>query len=328
MHRLIVALSLVALYAPDGAAAPKSAKCKTADLVKCIDSVCLTDLATDPGSRCVLCGSAKASEIAGRKKDTYHGAENAPKFQALSLGANSKILISDKDLKKAPSAPDERYAWAVNQCLEKVSNCEADDAREEYDPLIETSCRAFMSAEEYSAAASKVAAVKSEETCRTEIGICMTNDLRCGAGWVNCKGDMASAAFDKFYSSCLLESGCVDNGGAILAYLKAQSKSVDEAIDARLAGAKAAANAARKERWNAIVDVCTDGVAKKQCIANYCAMFDTAMGAHGTPGGAVMALASSGCVYAASRSMAESICSYVDEICKIEKQSNFDFGDR
>jgi hypothetical protein len=325
LNRILVAFALVALYASAAPAAPKNAKCKGADLTTCLDSACAADLATNPGSRCVLCGSAQASKIANAKKDTYAGAADAPKFQALSLGTSSKLVIGDKDLKSAPSAPDERYAWAINKCLAKVSNCEVDDARDEYDPLIEKSCRAFMSAEEYSAATAKAAKEKSPEACRTEIGICMTNEQRCGAGWANCKGDLAGDAFDRFYSSCLLESGCVDNGGAILAWAKDQAKSIDDAIEKRLATARQDAAAARKIRWENMVSVCRDGAAKNACIETYCVMFDTALGAHGTPTGAAMSIGSKTCTYAASRQMAESVCGYVDEVCKVYKQSNFKF---
>ncbi|MDR2685487.1 MAG: hypothetical protein LBB23_01785 [Rickettsiales bacterium] len=305
--------------------APK-AVCRIPDLTNCIDSACAKDLSTDPGSRCTLCGSERASNIAKSKKDTYIGAGFAPTFQSLSIGAgNPKLLISDREMKNAPDAPDERYAWSIGMCIGKVPNCTNDDARDEYDKLIKESCRAFMTAEEYDAATSKVAAEKSKDECKTLIGSCMTNEARCGAGWVNCKANMPDSAFDQFYSSCLLDSGCADKGGAILAELKTMAKSVDDIIDKRLADAKQNAADARKARWETWAQSCSNShEARSKCVENYCWMFDEALGVNGTTSAKTMGTTS--CKFQASRAMAETLCGYVDdEVCKIQRAANFKF---
>lgn len=300
-------LTIAAFYA--GAA---HSACRTPDLITCMDSVCVTDLTTDPGSRCVLCGSDQASSIASAKKDTYAGAANAPKFQALSLGLSSSLVISERDLRNAPNAPSERYAWAINSCLKKVSSCNADDARYEYDSLIEKSCRAFMSETEYLAATQKVAAEKSPDVCRTEIGVCMTAAARCGDGWMQCTGEGA-AAFDRFFASCLIESGCTDNGGEIMAWAHSQSESVIDAIDERLKSAAQVAADARRAKWESFASICDEDSAKMQCVASYEQMFNAALGLPGQSA-------------TAATQMAHTICGYVDDqFCSIIRSTSFDF---
>ena len=105
--------------------------CSVANLTRCLDSVCAINIGANPAARCQYCGSSSAGEPT---KSTA--------MKSVSAGASAKYIISDKELKKAPSDPGERYVWGTKLCLEKLSGCTPDDVEENYDNLIEQSCKA------------------------------------------------------------------------------------------------------------------------------------------------------------------------------------------
>ena len=105
--------------------------CSVANLTRCLDSVCAINVGANPAARCQYCGSASAGEPS---KSTT--------MKSISAGAFAKYTISDKELKKAPSDPGERYVWGTKLCLQKVSGCTPDDVTDNYDSLVEQSCKA------------------------------------------------------------------------------------------------------------------------------------------------------------------------------------------
>ena len=102
-------------------------KCSTANLTRCLDSVCAINVSSNPAARCQYCGTSNA------------GTPPKSKMRSVSAGASAKYNISEKELKKAPEDPGQRYAWATTQCIKKVAGCSADDVSEAYDKLIEQS---------------------------------------------------------------------------------------------------------------------------------------------------------------------------------------------
>ena len=77
--------------------------------------------------------------------------------------------ISDKELKKAPADPAERYAWAAQLCLQKVSGCTTDDVADNYDSLIEQSCKAAGISAQMASLSEKAAKARTKTSCASEI---------------------------------------------------------------------------------------------------------------------------------------------------------------
>ena len=105
--------------------------CSVANLTRCLDSACAINIGANPAARCQYCGSSAAG-----KPSTANVMKN------ISAGSVTKYILSDKELKKAPSDPGERYVWATKQCLKKLKDCTPDDVSDNYDSLIEKSCTA------------------------------------------------------------------------------------------------------------------------------------------------------------------------------------------
>ena len=114
-----------------GTVADGATACSRANLTRCLDSACAINMSSNPSARCQYCGTATAGKPSSKKE-----------MRSVSVGASAKYNISEKELKKAPSDPGERYSWATKLCLQKVSGCNAEDVSDTYDPLIEQSCKA------------------------------------------------------------------------------------------------------------------------------------------------------------------------------------------
>jgi hypothetical protein len=313
--------ALVAGFATGGFAA----SCKKSDLVKCIDSACAANIATDPGSRCTSCGTAAAAKIAASKVDNYVGADDAPKFKALSLGSSSKILFSEKQLENMSTDPVERYAQAIAGCLEKVKNCDEETAHDEYDDLIEKSCKAVLSEQEYANAMTKAITAndKDLDTCQTEIGACLIDESRCGAGFLKCQGT-TDGLLDQFVATCMIQvGGCESNSEDITKWARTTVDNIMDKADEKLASAKADADKRRQTEFDTRMKSCKDGSLKRQCMAQYCDAFDVMWGRDisGNPmHGFVSVLGTSGDAcdkteFPAIRQMAATICDYIDEAC-------------
>ncbi|MCL2629325.1 MAG: hypothetical protein FWD33_01370 [Alphaproteobacteria bacterium] len=337
LHLLMFTFAVGAVFASNAFA------CRTNDLIRCLDSACVTDITTDPGSRCRLCGPTDRARRAQLREDTYHGAGNALGFQALALDASSNVNLSARELRDAPTNSEDRFVWATEKCVAKIRNCDENnswDTIEEYMKLVEQSCAASDAANRFHETATAVAEVKDTEMCVALTGLCMEEDARCGAGWVNCRGVGNDAAFDRFFGLCLLEHGCEDGEiregnnvikrrGSINADLKSQIRNLDVRDRERLANAETNAAADRQRRWNRAVNLCKDDRAKRDCIRVYCAMFDTALGARTVAATSLLAPETTdNCTHPAAREMATNLCtSFNAEACKVVNQANFNFGD-
>ena len=183
--------------------------CSHANLTRCLDSVCAINISSNPSARCQYCGTS--------------GAGTPPKnaMRSVSAGSSAKYNISDKELKKAPTDPGERYAWATSQCIAKVSNCTPDDVSEVYDKLIEQSCTAAGVSAQMKKLQSNIGKSKSKSTCESEITVCITDSKRCTSDYRKCE---ENSDFDKFFSVCSTEvSGCDEHVSEIRTELLASN---------------------------------------------------------------------------------------------------------
>lgn len=231
--------------------------CSSANLSRCLDSVCAINIGANPAARCQYCGSASAGEPT---KSTA--------MKTVSAGASAKYTISDKELKKAPTDPGERYVWGTKLCLEKVVGCTTDDVEETYDPLIEQSCTAAGISAEMANLSKKVNAAKTQTSCSTDISACVIDAKRCNADYRKCESD---SDFDKYFSECsVAATGCDSFLSDIRSNLDSTRKTTFANADKILKNIVAAYKDAREQKLASAQSSCKNDKAKNDCIARVC----------------------------------------------------------
>ena len=231
--------------------------CSVANLTRCLDSACAININANPAARCQYCGSSAAGTPA---KSTA--------MKSISAGSSAKYNISDKDLKKAPSDPGERYVWATRICLEKVSGCTAEDVSDNYDSLIEKSCTAAGISAQMSNLIEKSNKQKGQTECSNEISVCLVNDKHCLADYTQCESD---ADFDKHFSDCAVAAtGCDSFTKDIRSKLIAARDTAIKTGDEILERIVSAYQTAREKKLNGAQQSCKDNSSYKKCVAMVC----------------------------------------------------------
>ena len=231
--------------------------CSKQNITRCLDSVCAINIGANPAARCQYCGSASAGEPVK---------SNAMK--TVSAGASAKYNISDKELKKAPTDPGERYVWGTKLCLEKVSGCTPDDVSEIYDSLIEQSCKAAGISAEFANLAKKATTTKTQSTCSNEINACMVDAKHCNGDYKKCESD---ADFDRNFSDCSIAStGCDTFLADIRQSLITSRKSVFANANKILQNIINAYKTAREQKLANAQNSCKNNKAAKDCITRVC----------------------------------------------------------
>ena len=232
--------------------------CSVANLTRCLDSVCAINIGANPAARCQYCGSASAGEPT---KSTA--------MKSVSAGTSAKYTISDKELKKAPKNPGERYVWGTKLCLEKVKDCTPDDVSDNYDDLIEQSCKAAGIASDFAELAQQVNEQKTKTSCSSEISTCVTDAKRCSSDYRTCESD---ADFDKYLSECsVAATGCDEYLATIRSDLSSSRKNAFANADKLLKTIIASYKKAREQKLAEAQVSCKDGLAKLDCIEQVCA---------------------------------------------------------
>lgn len=231
--------------------------CSVANLTRCLDSVCAINIGANPAARCQYCGSSSAGDPT---KSTA--------MKSVSAGASTKYTISAKELKKAPSDAGERYVWGTKLCLEKVSGCTPDDVEENYDPLIEQSCKAAGISAEMANLAKKANTKKTENACSVEISACIIDTKRCGPDYRKCE---SNSDFDRYFSECAVASNGCDTFTKDIrtTLISARDTSVANASKLLKNIVKAYQNAREQKLANA-QQACKNNRAKQECVENVC----------------------------------------------------------
>jgi len=231
--------------------------CSVANLTRCLDSVCAINIGANPAARCQYCGTSSAGDPT-----------RSTAMRNISAGTSSKYTISDKELKSAPKDAGERYIWGTKLCLEKVPGCTTDDVSDNYDSLIEQSCKAAGISAEMVGLAKKANVAKTQNTCSNEIESCIIDPKNCGANYGNCKSD---ADFDKYFSAC-----SVANGGCE-SFLSNIRKTIDSARKKSLANESkllsnivAAYKSEREQKLSSAQSGCKNSKAKNDCVNSVC----------------------------------------------------------
>ena len=232
--------------------------CSSANLTRCLDSVCALNIGANPAARCQYCGSTSAGEPT---KSTT--------MKSVTAGASAKYILSDKELKKAPTDPGARYVWATEQCLNKVSGCDADDVSDIYDPLIEQSCKAAGISAEMTALAKKANTEKTKTSCSTEISTCLIDAKRCTADYRNCESE---SDFDKYFSECSVAAvGCDAFLKDLRSTLFAEKDTAVKNADKLLANIVTSYQTARQQKMNGTKAACKGDKERLACIERVCA---------------------------------------------------------
>ena len=231
--------------------------CSVANLTRCLDSVCAINIGANPAARCQYCGSATAGTPV--KSTTMRN---------VTVGTSTKYTISDKDLKTAPSEPGERYVWATQQCIKKVSGCTPDDVTDNYDSLIEQSCKAAGIATEFANLAKEVNEQKTQSSCSSEITTCIVDAKRCTAEYRKCESD---SDFDKYFSECsVFSTGCDGFLPNIRSSISSARQTAFANADKLLNNIINSYKTAREQRLANAMASCKNNQAKQDCIARVC----------------------------------------------------------
>lgn len=232
------------------------ATCSVANLTRCLDSVCAINASSNPAARCQYCGTENA------------GTPGATGMRNVSVGASTKYTISDRELKSAPTTPSARYAWAIQQCTTRITDCTADDAADAYDKLIEQSCRAAGITAEMASLRTVAAKTVSAASCKIDISACMISDNHCTADYSACTSD---ADFDKFFAACsVTATGCDAHLGAVRSELVSARDTAIKNITAMVDAIAKSYQDARDKKLALARANCTDNAGRATCIKNVC----------------------------------------------------------
>ncbi len=231
--------------------------CSVANLTRCLDSVCAINIGANPAARCQYCGTDSVGEPS-----------KSGIMKSISAGTSSKYIVSDKELKSAPTSAGERYAWGTRLCLEKIPDCTTDDVDNNYDKLIEQSCRAVGISAEMTNLTKKIKTVKNQTACASEIESCMVDEKHCSANYKNCKSD---SDFNNYFSQCSVASnGCesyLSNIKNTLATFRANSFAN---ADKLLKNIVSAYQSNRNQRLTTAQSGCKNNKATNDCITRVC----------------------------------------------------------
>lgn len=281
------ALVLIAFFSAMPYVAFGATPCSKANLTRCLDSACAINLSSNPAARCQYCGTATAGAPT---------AGNA--MRSVSVGTSAKYSFTEKELKKAPDDPGARYAWATAECIKRVAGCTPDDVTDNYDKLIEQSCKAAGISAEMDKLRAAAAKKKSKTSCTTDVMACIVDTKRCGPDYSACADN---ADFDKFFSGCGVDAtGCDDHLTAIRTELIAARDSAIQNADQIVETIVASYQSERERKYNSAKAACKDNAGRQACIESVC---ERSM-AHKCGAG-----------FDAERSMATQLCKFYDLAC-------------
>ncbi len=232
-----------------------AATCSRLNLTRCLDAVCATNVGANPAARCQLCGDS----MAGSPADTG--------LRAVLGGTG--YSLTEQQLRAAPVSQGARYAWAADECIKKVPGCTVDDVFDEYDKLIEQSCKAVcVNADILARQSAAMTASKSADECLDSVRVCVTSDSRCGADFANCESEV----IDRHISECSVTAGnlCATYNADIRRTITNSRNSV-VAARANIVETVAASHRARRDSELAAArGGCADNQSRNACVTRTC----------------------------------------------------------
>ncbi len=170
-------------------------KCQKTSMQRCLDSACAINIGMNPSARCQYCGTSAAGNPPSQKG-----------LSTITAGQSTKYVLTDRELRVAPSDPGRRYIWATTECIKRLPDCTADDVSDIYDKLIEQSCKAAGVSMQTASAMQTINKKPTKSSCNDALTVCMNK--KCGTTFENCAED---AIFTRSIAECAAEStGCDD----------------------------------------------------------------------------------------------------------------------
>ncbi len=281
------ALFLISVIAAIPLTSNAATTCSRANLTRCLDSACAINISSNPSARCQYCGTASAGTPAA-----------GDAMRAVSVGASAKYSFTAKELKSAPTEPGQRYAWATAECIKKVSGCTPDDVTDNYDSLIEQSCRAAGISAQMDTLRAAAAKTKTKSSCQTDIQACLIETNHCNADYSTCADN---ADFDKFFAGCSVSaSGCDQHIATIRQELVSARDSAIKNADSIIETIVASYQSQREQKLNTTKANCQDNAGREACITTVCERSMRNKCAAG---------------FASERSMATQLCKFHDLAC-------------
>ena len=232
------------------------AACSRANLLRCLDSVCAINLSTNPAARCQYCGTSNAGEPA------TGGMRN------VSVGGSTRYNITERELRKAPTDPGERYAWATTQCISRVTGCTPDDVSETYDKLIEQSCTAAGISAQMVRLSDNLTKTKTKTACTSEITACIQSDTKCQSDFSACGTD---ADFTRFFSECVATiTGCDEYTKNIRNDLLSSRTALANNASMVLTSVVESYQSDRAKRLSAAKSICANNSGRESCVNLVC----------------------------------------------------------
>ena len=253
-HKIIFLAFVVCAHVATVFAAP--ARCSKQSLTRCLDSACAINIGANPAARCQYCGTSDAGTPNSGKKA----------MKSVTAGKSSKNVLSDKELKNAPSDAGKRYMWASSECLKKLPDCTAEDISETYDKLIEQSCTAAGIAMKTTAASNAINQKPTKSKCQATFTKCM--NTQCGTGFDNCSND---SEFDRAISLCATESnGCDEYMADLRSEINGARNQQFADHDNAIEGLVKAYQENRKKLVGSAVKSCQSNNGLNSCVKTVC----------------------------------------------------------
>ncbi|MBP5707416.1 MAG: hypothetical protein J6W79_00280 [Alphaproteobacteria bacterium] len=252
MFKKLAFLTVFAVFMPT----VTHAACSHANLLRCLDSVCAINLSTNPAARCQYCGTANAGE------PESGGMKN------VSVGGSTRYNLTERELKKAPTDPGERYVWATNQCISRVAGCTPDDVSETYDKLIEQSCTAAGISAQMETLSGKLTKTKTRATCTSEITACIQTNTKCHTDFTGCQSD---SEFTRFFSECIATvTGCDEHTTNLRSELLSMRATAEKNASLVLTSIVQAYQSDRAKRLAHAKSTCINNSGRESCINLVC----------------------------------------------------------
>ena len=149
-----------------------------------------------------------------------------------------------------------------------MPDCNGEDVEDNYDSLIEQSCKAAGIAADFVKLAKEINTAKSKSECSTEISACVINNKHCLTDYRNCESD---ENFDKQFSDCgIISVGCDEYLSEIRSTLIAARDKAIKSADEILQKIVLAYQNARQTTLNSTRQACKDNSSKENCINSVC----------------------------------------------------------
>lgn len=188
-------IAIFCAVAPVFCAPAAISKCQKTSMQRCLDSACAINIGMNPSARCQYCGTSAAGNPPSQKG-----------LSTITAGQSTKYVLTDRELRVAPSDPGKRYIWATTECIKKLPDCTTDDVSDIYDKLIEQSCKAAGVTMQTASAMQAINKKPTKSSCNDAFTTCMNK--KCGTTFENCEED---TTFTRSIAECATEStGCDD----------------------------------------------------------------------------------------------------------------------